>query len=271
ASDSAATGDASEDRGPGAAPLDAAVGVEAATIVEAAVADTTAEGASPVDAKADVTPPLPDAGPGTLSVGLVAYYPFDETSGTAAADGSGNGHTALMHGATFTTGRRGNAATMDGSGQYVSLPIGIVAGLTSCSFSLWANLVSTSSLIHIFDFGSGTTTYVSLSSSKFAITVGNLAGEETVPVVPTLAASTWHHVVITLAGAVATVYVDGQQVGHNLSMTLTPSSLGMTTQNWIGKSQDPTDLFLNGKVDQFRIYGRALTVAEIQQLFQLKL
>ncbi|MDP9034045.1 MAG: hypothetical protein M3O50_04515 [Myxococcota bacterium] len=270
--DSAASIDAGGDWDATAPPLDAAIDAEAATVLEAAVVDTAVEttASPPADATADVTPPVPDAGPATLSVGLVAYYPFDETSGTTAADLSGNGHTALMNGATFTAGRRGNAATMDGSGQYVSLPIGIVAGLTSCSISLWTNLVTSSSLVHLFDFGIDTTTYISMSSNKFAITVGNLAGEERV-MVTTLSAAAWHHVVVTLAGAVATVYVDGRAVKANSSMTLNPSSLGTTTQNWIGKSQDIADAFLNGKVDQFRIYGRALTPAEVQQLFQLRL
>ena len=53
---------------------------------------------------------------GTLSAGLVAYYPFDETSGTSAADASGNGHTAtLVGGATFASGLQNNGVTLNGS------------------------------------------------------------------------------------------------------------------------------------------------------------
>ena len=48
-------------------------------------------------------------------------------------------------------------------------------------------------------------------------------------------------------------------------MTLKPSSLGNTTQNYIGKSQfgDP---YLNGQVDEFRIYSSALTASEVATL-----
>ena len=44
-----------------------------------------------------------------------------------------------------------------------------------------------------------------------------------------------------------------------------PVALGDTTQNYIGRSQfnDPA---LNGSVDDFRIYDRALTPAEIGRL-----
>jgi hypothetical protein len=41
---------------------------------------------------------------------------------------------------------------------------------------------------------------------------------------------------------------------------------GTTTQNYIGKSQYPADPYLNGIVDEFQIYSRALTAAEVQSL-----
>jgi cellulose 1,4-beta-cellobiosidase len=49
-------------------------------------------------------------------------------------------------------------------------------------------------------------------------------------------------------------------------MTFKPSSLGSTTQNWIGRSQFAGDPYFNGKVDEFYIYDRALTATEIQAL-----
>ena len=50
-------------------------------------------------------PPLPP---------FVAHYPFDETSGTTAADATGNGRTAtLAGGATWVAGRTGNAVNLE--------------------------------------------------------------------------------------------------------------------------------------------------------------
>ena len=48
-------------------------------------------------------------------------------------------------------------------------------------------------------------------------------------------------------------------------MTLKPASLGNTTLNYIGKSQygDP---YLNGQVDEFRIYSTALSASEVANL-----
>ena len=45
-------------------------------------------------------------------------------------------------------------------------------------------------------------------------------------------------------------------------MTLNPSSLGSTANNYLGKSQYP-DPYLNGSIDEFRIYNVGLSAAEI--------
>ena len=49
-------------------------------------------------------------------------------------------------------------------------------------------------------------------------------------------------------------------------MTLKPSTLGNTTQNWIGRSQY-SDAYLDGLVDDFRIYDHALSASEIYGLY----
>jgi hypothetical protein len=51
-------------------------------------------------------------------------------------------------------------------------------------------------------------------------------------------------------------------VGTNNNMTLSPASLGATLNNYIGKSQWP-DPYLDGMIDEFRIYSVALSPAEI--------
>src|SRR5262245_59475539 len=48
-------------------------------------------------------------------------------------------------------------------------------------------------------------------------------------------------------------------------MTLHPSDLGATNQNWIGRSQYP-DPFLNATVDDFQIYDHTLSAADIAAL-----
>jgi hypothetical protein len=211
---------------------------------------------------------------GDLLGGLVAFYRFDESSGTSAQDASGNNHTAtLTGGASFSAGLNNNAVTLSGNGQYVALPTGIVSGLVSFSISTWVKLNATPPLwARVFDFGSGTNVYMFLTPNsgtmpRFAITTGGNAAEQQLGGTA-LSTGTWQHVVITLAGNAATFYVNGAVASQNAAMTLSPSSLASTTQNWLGRSQFAGDPFLNGQIDNFRIYSRALSASEVQQLYQ---
>jgi regulation of enolase protein 1 (concanavalin A-like superfamily) len=73
-------------------------------------------------------------------------------------------------------------------------------------------------------------------------------------------------VAVTRSGNLGILYVNGVEVGRNAALTLTPVSLGATTQNWIGRSQYP-DPYLDGRVDDFRIYGNALAASDVLALF----
>ncbi len=265
--------------------LDAPADVDGAQIALDAGADSArpdaADGASidapAVDAadSAVVDTGTVDTGPdsGDINTGLVAYYPFNETSGTMSADVSGNGHAATMSGATFASGFVGNAATMNGSNQYVILPNGIVNGLTSFSIAAWVKLSPTWS--RVFDFGTGTTSYMFLTpplgaGTRFGITTSGPNGEQRIQTnLPSTGA--WQHVCVTLTGNVGTLYLGGVALLQNASMTLNPTSLGQTTQDWIGRSQFPADQYSNGQIDNFRIYNRALAASEVMRLFQGKL
>jgi len=251
------------DSGEGGLPADAGDGAAGAGDAASDAADAAA----------------PDGGEaGTLDVGLIAYYRFDETGGTTAADSSGNGHTAsVAGGATFSGGVQGNAVTLSGASQYVSLPSGILSTTTSFSVSAWVKLTSTSTWCRIFDFGTGTTVYMFLTpdsnsaTTRFGITTAGNQQEQQVNATPTLPTGSWQHVAITLSGGTATLYVQGASVAQNSSTTLTPASLGSTTHTWIGRSQFSADPYLDGQVDNFRIYGRALTASEVQGLFASQL
>lgn len=206
----------------------------------------------------------------TGNTGPLHWYLFDgnaNDSGSSVANGTLNG------GPTFVTGQNGQAVSLaSASSQYVSLPAGIVNGLTNFTIATWVNASTIATWARIFDFGSNTTTNMFLvpssgSTIRFAITTSGSGGEQRINGTANLTTG-WHLVAVTLSGSTGTLYVDGAQVGQNTAMTLNPSSLGSTTNNWIGRSQYSGDAFLNGAIDQFRIYNRALSAAEILALFQ---
>jgi hypothetical protein len=204
------------------------------------------------------------AGSGWTSSGSVV----SSNNGYASTTVTGTRHGTLVSSPPFVTGQISNAVDLNGSSQYVSLPDGSVAGLTDFTISTWVKLDTTASSRRIFDFGTGTNTYMYLTPTngtaiRFAITTGGSGSEQVITGTAALATGSWVHVAVTHIGNTGKLYVNGAQVGSsNTSMTLSPNSLGTTTQNWIGRSQSGGN-YLDGKVDDFRIYNRGLSAAEL--------
>ena len=207
------------------------------------------------------------------TIATTAYLPFDETSGTTASDITGNGWDAtLSGGAGFAAGKINNALTLNGNSQYAALPAGIASGMNDFTIAAWVKPNSTGDWSRIFDFGSSTSVNMFLVAknpgtnvARFAITTSGSGGEQRIDANAAIPAGVWTHVAVTLSGTTGTLYINGTAAGTNANMTLTPASLGSTTNNYIGKSQY-ADPYLNGQVDDFRIANRALTSSEIASL-----
>ena len=83
-----------------------------------------------------------------------------------------------------------------------------------------------------------------------------------------LTTGVWHHVAVTRNGTTGILYQNGVAVGTNNSLTIKPSNLGITANNYLGKSQW-ADPYLNGQLDEFRIHGVALSASEIAASYAL--
>ncbi|GAA5200548.1 hypothetical protein GCM10023322_78620 [Rugosimonospora acidiphila] len=168
------------------------------------------------------------------------------------------------------TGKIGNAVPLSGSSEYVSMPTGIVSGLSDFTISTWVNPGANTTWSRVFDIGTGTGTYMFLtvnagSGPRFAITTGGSGAEQQLNATSQLPLNQWSLLTVTLSGTTGTLYVNGNPVSTNANMTLHPSNLGNTNQNWIGRSAfgDP---YLNAKVDDFQIYDHALPATDVQAL-----
>jgi len=227
------------------------------------------------------------------------HYKFDETSGTTAADSSGNAHNGTLtvtgtgtatFSATHQVGTGALSLTTPASnfstnGGYISIPASLNAiGATGAvTIACWVNITTDRAWGRIWDFNNTSSTgYMFLTtdqamttpnSVRFAITKTDNSAEQQISSTVRLSTGAWHHLAVVLAAGspyTGTLYIDGASAATNTAMTLHPSDLANTANNWIGRSAFAADPYLAGLVDDFRVYNRALTAAEITMLLTVR-
>ncbi|MBA0884957.1 LamG-like jellyroll fold domain-containing protein, partial [Flavobacterium undicola] len=205
----------------------------------------------------------------TPNIGQVTYLKFDELTGTRSIDSWGANHGTLNTTASRSEGRNGQALKLDGTASsYATLPTGIVSTLSDYSITAWVNMDELANWMRVFDFGTGTSKYMFLSSQagasgqvRFAIKNGG--SEQGMTYNYTTPLKTWTHFAITQSGSTCSMYINGALVATNTAVTIKPSDLGSTNLNYLGKSQWGGDSMFKGAIDEFKIYSRALTASEI--------
>jgi hypothetical protein len=200
------------------------------------------------------------------SGGLLAHYQFEGNT----ADNSGGGAGVATGGPAYETGLFDRAIRLDGADDFVRLPAGLVDSLADITIAARVRWDGGGTWQRIFDFGNNTSQYMVLSprtgpgTLRFTISLnGNAAGAEQILETAPLPIGEWTHVAVSLIGNTGTLYVNGAAVDTR-TITLDPSSLA-PVNNYLGKSQFADPLF-NGLIDDFRIYNRGLTSAEVLAL-----
>ena len=207
---------------------------------------------------------------------LVAWWPFDEGEGTIAFDASGNGHTGFLTGAPQWLADP--SLTFDGSDDRVEAGSFDVAGsaLTLAAW-LWAEDLAncSSNDCRILSKSTGTAEgdhYFMLSTIsagggsrlRFRLKTGGV----TTTLIATsgnLPESQWQHAAAVYDGSTMELFLDGAPVGST-------GKSGTMSQNpavpvWIGGNPtEPTSKPWRGRLDDVRIYDRALSAAELAAL-----
>ncbi|MGC3961174.1 MAG: glycosyl hydrolase [Verrucomicrobiota bacterium] len=195
---------------------------------------------------------------------MVARYEFD---------GNALSSVGTLHGTTtgspaYVAGHSGLAIDLDGVDDVVTLPAG-VANSDDITIATWVNWDGGSQWQRIYDFGNGSSQYLFLTPNsgsgtlRFAIKNG---GAEQILDAAALPVGQWRQVVVTLAGNIGRLYVNGAQVAASGTMTINPSDFNPTL-NYIGDSQFASDPLFNGRVDGLYIYNYALTPAQVASLY----
>ena len=202
-----------------------------------------------------------------------AFYTFNTDAREHLALYNGS----LKSGAAITNDpSRGKVLNLNGVTNFVSLPLSVANAST---FATWVKWNGGANWQRVFDFGTDQTNYFFLTPSastgnlRFAITTNGPGAEQRIEASGALPSNSWCHVAVTLDGAKGILYLDGNPVGTNNSLTIRPwqtawesAKDGVTETNFLGGSKFATDPFFNGRLGSFRIFGRALSAAEIKNL-----
>ena len=222
-----------------------------------------------------------------LNDGLLIYLPFDENSGQTAADQSGNGNNAkLIEGAKWkpNDGKIGGAVELDGAGAAVEDAKGAdyINGLEAFTISVWVKSDSVGhdrGIVFAIDPAGGDNVFgfrydaaswstpggTNLIKGAITTTGGGQAYEGKSNVQTT----DWQHLAFSWkSGEQLTLYIDGElddDPTHNDDGK--QGEISGATKLIVGKgAKDNNGTSWPGLIDDLRIYDRALTEAEIEEL-----
>jgi len=194
---------------------------------------------------------------------LVAAYSFDEGVGNSLGDASGKGNDGSILGATWTPGKFGMALSFDGSSTLVNIPGSNSLDLTN-GMTLEAWVYPTAPMGDFRDViykGQNDNYYLEGSSPGFGgPAVGGTFTSPLISPAGALPLNAWSHVAATYDGAFLRLFVNGVLVNSRAQTGAIQTSTGPLTLGG-----DPLyGQYFAGRIDEVRIFSRALSVAEIQ-------
>jgi gliding motility-associated-like protein len=205
--------------------------------------------------------------------GLLVYYPLDGN----LLDASGNAVDGVDQGVTYGADRFGNsnsAAQFDGNG-WVEMGSGLQPGLP-VTLSCWVYfeaLPTGGRAILTTDFSAGRYRGLTLSlndSGQLVVTLGAAMDPASFTTNISLETDHWHHLAVIVGNAGGlSVYVSGCEESGSFSGTAAPLAYDDGLGN-LGRSNAgamPQVNTLQGRLDEFRYYGRALSEEEVNLLY----
>lgn len=207
------------------------------------------------------------------------WWRVGETSGTTAADATGNGHDGTYTGG-FALGGSGlvgdsdTAVHLDGSNGYLDVPNSAAVQTSAWSWETWVKFDTAPSGTGIVSeayTGSGDRVMYALATSDG--TVGQVSGAQ--PYVGFYSGSAWYgavspeslvagtvyHLVGTYDGSTLRIYVNGQEKASAAASGWAADSEGISVgRRWDGAGNID---YVDGVIDEPAFYNRALTATEV--------
>ena len=215
-----------------------------------------------------------DTAPGFLTNGLIAYYPFNGNS----RDASPNQNDALLkNGASIGVDRFGNknsALELDGKDDYAEATHRDYLNFpkVEATISFWSSVRQFGGFHFV-----GKNMGVGSKPKWHAVWAPNLPskprfclhimpmppGQQYFGGVQAIIPNTWSHFLITNDSKGISVYFNGKFIGKDSSIKFPQNNTAPLT---IGQAEG--EGFVNGSIDDIRIYNRALSAEEVKQLYE---
>ncbi|MCX8038632.1 MAG: hypothetical protein N3D11_16575, partial [Candidatus Sumerlaeia bacterium] len=220
--------------------------------------------------------------------GQVGYWPLDENGGTLTYDFQNGNHGQLFNGPTWTAGRFGACVSFDKVDDYIQLPPGMLNS-NQGSIAMWFKTppiwAASANYGHMFWAGASNSGDGGGDQNELHLYINNgtnngrmrffIEGTTTGGADVNLQTGTgtrydddnWHHVVATwdkTANLVA-IYMDGNPTpaasGAHTGNPFTCNGVARLAYAWSGAR------YYGGLMDEVRLFNRALTGAEVAQLY----
>lgn len=212
-----------------------------------------------------------------LDSSLLGWWRFNETTGTTASDSSNfaadstsNGNIGTLKSFTFdnttngwTSGVFGNGLLFNGTSDYIVVPSSSAFDFGTGDFSieLWLNATSTGNYQTIYSrdsnhTGSGILAFINPTGGTLHLWVGGTITDGT----KNIANGAWNHLAIVRSSGTVSIFVNGVldksvSMPNTVNVGTNPLYLGITDLSYLK--------YLNGRIDDVRVYNRALQPYEI--------
>ncbi len=211
--------------------------------------------------------------------GLLVHLSFEAIAGGVIEDASSNNHDGVvLGGAALGPGRHGMGIVLDGGAKAVSLgsaaELDNLAAMTICAWVSPSTIDPQNQGATIADksndgYDGGWNTYLDYDPDDSALHVGYLARVGAWGYgVKQVMASRWTHACTVWSEGALTVFVDGQQDAIQESGTThTPPEADDAANDLVlGRQTNTNQFHLNGTLDEFVLYDRALGAEEIRAI-----
>lgn len=208
-----------------------------------------------------------------MNHGLIASWHFDNNVGNLIDDESGNLNNGTTYNTNWSNGLNGSSLSFNGSSSYASFNHSSAFNTVfkEASISVWVNLNQLPSSISnsfgpIFDSDQDAyILYLDKANAELRFKVKDINGNAERPGIPEsyLSTGNWHHVAGVCNNEDVLIYLDGMLIDNH-----TNQALDTLIQNQIAEIGRNNGNYFNGKLDELKIFNRALTPVEVEMLYQ---